>query len=455
LIIMHETLAGSVGVGRARILLVAALGALGLFAMLMLRGVEPFATWFYLYAWVPTLIAADAVVALTRGAGRRGEFLLLSRPRFLLSMGLWSAVIWLYYELVNLRLLNWYYVFVPWDASMRWIFTFIAFATVLPAVFLSEAVLDGLGVARRTRWRQLRINSRLLLILQIIGVLAFLPLLIKPEWFYPLVWGAAAFVIEPIVYRKDPSRSILGDLETGKPGRLLRLLLGGMAIGLTWEVLNIRARTKWIYTVPGFEDLKLFEMPVLGFFGFPAFAVECFVLWQALVLAGVATPREPEQRVTAPRSRRFACAALAAVFSLGVLAGMEGRTWASYRPRLDLLSDDVPALELQQAGYDAFSLASAAPQDAAAVTGAPVNEAARWVEEARFVTLRGIGHENAELLRQVGITDVETLANADADDLVSRLDTVSQRDIIPARVRVWVRGARAAVRTQSREITNK
>ena len=30
--------------------------------------------------------------------------------------------------------------------------------------------------------------------------------------------------------------------------------------------------------------LKLFEMPVLGFFGFPPFAVECFVLVQFLGL---------------------------------------------------------------------------------------------------------------------------------------------------------------------------
>jgi hypothetical protein len=448
---MSESVAGSVGVGRARIVLAGALSALAVFSALMLRGAEPFATWFYLFAWVPTLIAADALVALTGGAGRRGEFLLLSRPRFLLSMAAWSGVIWLYYELINLRLLNWYYVFVPSDRAMRWIFTFIAFGTVLPAVFLSEAVLDGLKVARNVRCRPLRISSRLLRILQIVGVIAFLPLLIKPEWFYPLVWGAAAFVIEPIVYRKDPTRSILGDLENGRPGRLLRLLLGGMMIGLTWELLNIRARAKWIYTVPGFEDLKLFEMPVLGFFGFPPFAVECFVLWQALVLAGVATARDPAQRVPAPGARVLAAAALAAVFSIGVLAAMEGRTWDSHRPRLDALGD-LPARELERAGYDAFSLARAEPQEVAGVAGASVTDAAQWVETARFVTLRGIGQENAELLRLVGITDMETLARANAEELADRLETVTGRDMVPARVRVWVRGARALVRTQSNNL---
>ena len=35
--------------------------------MLLLRGVEPFATWYYNFAWYPVLLAADGIVALTGG----------------------------------------------------------------------------------------------------------------------------------------------------------------------------------------------------------------------------------------------------------------------------------------------------------------------------------------------------------------------------------------------------
>jgi hypothetical protein len=31
--------------------------------------------------------------------------------------------------------------------------------------------------------------------------------------------------------------------------------------------------------VPVFGDIKIFEMPVLGYFGFPPFAVECFAMY--------------------------------------------------------------------------------------------------------------------------------------------------------------------------------
>src|SRR5207253_5037170 len=43
---------------------------LALAIYLLLQGVEPFATWFYNFAWYPVLIAGDGVVALVGGAGR-------------------------------------------------------------------------------------------------------------------------------------------------------------------------------------------------------------------------------------------------------------------------------------------------------------------------------------------------------------------------------------------------
>lgn len=450
---------GEAGLGEARFVSVPAawaavavgLVALGTFTALMLTGREPFATYFYLLSWYPVLLAADGVVALLGAAGRRGEFLLLSRPRFALHVLGWSAVIWLFYEAFNFRLQNWYYVNVPASRIVRWGLTIVAFATVLPAVFLSERILGGLGVAARLRWGRLRMTPPRLRALQGLGV-AFLVLALGwPRWFFPLVWGGTTLIVEPWVYRRDPARSILGDLERGAPGRLLRLLLGGMAIGLLWECLNINARAKWIYTVPGLEDVKLFEMPVLGFFGFPPFALECFVLWQALVLAGAAVPREADPALPSAPWRRVGGAAVAAAFSILVLVGMDRvRTWDSYRPTLTALG--LPASDLVAAGYpDPFALAAATPSAVAAATGAPEPAAREWVEEARLTTLRGIGADNVALLREVGIADVEQLADAAPQALVDTLEAVSPRPIVPARVRVWVRGAQHAVGGTARQ----
>lgn len=436
--------AGSAEVRGARLAFVGGLAALVLFTFLLVQRVEPVTTWFYLFAWYPVLLSADAAVALTGAAGRRGEFLLLSRPRHMVSVLLWSAVIWLFYELFNFRLQNWYYVFVPEDRAVRWFFTVVAFATVLPAVFLSEALLHGFGVARAVRWTRLRLTRARLLGLQLVGVFFLALVLLWPRWFFPLVWGGTTLIVEPWVYRRDPGRSILGDLEAGEPGRLLRLLLGGMAIGLLWEALNIGARAKWIYTVPGLEELKLFEMPVLGFFGFPPFAVECFVLWQALVLLGVAVPRAeaPSSGLTrTPTVRRYLAGGLAVLFSVGVLYGMEDRTWDSYRPSLDALPG-IPAPGLAAAGYDVFDLASAGAGEVAERTDTAEAAARAWIERARLAALRGIGAENAALLGRVGIGSVAELAATNPARLHRDLEELTGERFVAARVRVWVRAAR-------------
>src|SRR4051812_18476815 len=109
----------------------------------LMHGVEPFATWFYQFAWFSVLLVMDGTIAAMGAAGRKGEFLLLDRPKHLVSLLAWSAVVWIFYELLNFRLQNWYYINLPTSITVRWISTLVAFATVLPAVFLSFTLMRG------------------------------------------------------------------------------------------------------------------------------------------------------------------------------------------------------------------------------------------------------------------------------------------------------------------------
>jgi hypothetical protein len=423
---------------------VAGLAMVAAATILLLRGREPFATWYYIFAWYPVLLAADGAVALTGGVqGRRGEFLLLGRKYFLITMLLWSAVVWLFYEVFNFRLENWYYVNVPADRLGRWGGTLIAFATVLPAVFVAEALLNGLNFAKNVRWPTFTVNDRFIAWMRVAGAVMLALVLIWPRYFFPLVWGATMLLVEPENYRRSRAHSLLADLERGEPGRLLRLLMGGAMIGFVWEMLNINARAKWIYTVPGVEELKIFEMPVPGFFGFPPFAVECFILWQALILAGVAVPRFGPTVYATTRKRVLAGVA-AVLFSVATLGGMELMTWDSVKPKLVDIAG-ASGIHLERAGYDAFSLAKASPAEIAAAAGAEAHEAATWIESARMATLRGMGTEYLRELQHLGITSIDALAAQDSRKLVSALEASMNQDLVDARVRVWIRGARRAL----------
>ncbi|UCF20225.1 MAG: DUF4332 domain-containing protein [Gemmatimonadota bacterium] len=421
---------------------------LALAVAMMLRGVAPFANWFYISAWYPTILLLDASVA-----ARRGSYYLLSRPRFATSLFAWSAVLWFFFELVNFRVANWYYVNLPPDLPIRWLGTTISFMTVLPVLFLAERLLAAGGIYERIRWPEFQVGQRLLRGVFATGV-AFAALsLAWPRYFFPLIWGALTLLLEPLNYRRGPRRSLIGDLSAGRPARLLRYLTGGLAIGFIWELYNIESRSKWIYTVPGLENLKLFEMPLLGFGGFPVFAVDCFVVYQTLVMAGVAVPEEVvDRRSDINRTsrrllpRRLMTATAALLFCTLVLLGMDRWNTDSVRPNLDSLwvlrPEDRSRLAVTEYG-DVFKLANVSAREVASIVGASESEAAEWVDAARLVTLRGIGTANGRLLWGAGIRSVHELAAADPAELGMRLRQMSERPRVatPPKVRVWVQAA--------------
>ena len=92
------------------------------------------------------------------------------------------------------------------------------------------------------------------------------------------VWLGFIFLLDPINAALG-GESLWTDLRGGRRERLINLSLSGLLCGLLWEFWNYWSRAKWIYSVPIMENLKLFEMPLPGYLGFPAFAVECFTMY--------------------------------------------------------------------------------------------------------------------------------------------------------------------------------
>ena len=417
---------------------------LGLAIGLALQGIEPAATWLYHAAWYPTIALMAALAAQ-----REGSDPFTAHPVHAVSVFAWSAVFWFFFELLNWRLGDWYYVNVPAARVERWLGISLAFATVLPAIFLAARALEAWGVARTARTAPMRVTPAGLRLTMLAGVVFLLLPLVWPEYFFPLVWGATTLLAEPALYRREPRWSLIADLERGDAGRIVRLLLGGAGIGLLWELYNSFARSRWIYTVPGLDELKLFEMPLLGFIGFPVFALECWSVFHLLACFGISTPERP--RAAALRVRRKVLTAAAGVaFGLAVLSGMERYTISSTTPSLV----EVPgmpasaAFRLLQAGESPFQLARMPASAVAREAGASVDEAQRWIEAARLVTLRGIGTENARRLAAIGVTSVASLAIQDPDLLARRLAArPGDRRLrpTPAEVRVWVRAALYAV----------
>jgi hypothetical protein len=237
---------------------------------------EPLTTHFYSLIWWPYILFVDGLIYY-----RRGTSLIMHRPREFFLLIPWSVVIWVIFEAFNLVLENWYYIGVPKEIFVRWPGYFVAYGTVLPAIFETRELLDTWEVFGNSPTRPIRITASWVAGFRFLGLAMLLLPLIWPLYGFPLVWGGFVFLLEPLNYRQGRP-SLLKDLERGTLVTFYRLLLAGLICGGLWEFWNFWAKAKWIYSVPWVGEVKLFEMPILGFLGFPPFAVECYVMAQFL-----------------------------------------------------------------------------------------------------------------------------------------------------------------------------
>jgi hypothetical protein len=193
--------------------------------------------------------------------------------------------LWLVFEFFNLFIDNWHYVGLPEHFWLRMLGYAWSFATIWPAIFLS-AELAALWRGRlQTPARPASpalpvpvLSGGARLSVAAGAAMLLWPVLWPSRYLAAPVWLGFIFLLDPL-NRRLGGESLYEDLEHGRLDRLWNLALGGLLCGVLWEFWNYWAGAKWHYTVPIMEHLKLFEMPVPGYLGFPAFALECFTMY--------------------------------------------------------------------------------------------------------------------------------------------------------------------------------
>jgi hypothetical protein len=244
-----------------------------------LAGIEPFASWNTPIAWTGFILFADGIVWRVRGSSW-----IRSSPREFAFLAVVSIPLWLVFELYNLQIHNWFYVGLPENALIRGVGYAWSFATIWPAIFEGAELI---GVWRHEEHprepRPMALHHGRFRPAQIVSSIAGAGLLVWPlVWPSPYlaapVWLGFILMLDPINARLG-GESLAGDLVEGRDARVKNLVLSGLLCGILWELWNYWARAKWHYTVPIMEKVKIFEMPVPGYLGFPAFALECFTMY--------------------------------------------------------------------------------------------------------------------------------------------------------------------------------
>jgi len=255
--------------------------------------VEPFYHWHTPIAWTGYILLADALVWT-----RRGNSWIRNHPSELFFVACASVPLWVLFEMYNkYSISSWYYIGLPEVRLIRYLGYAWSFATIIPAIFQTADVVSSFRDRRADRaraespapvhlgwvgWAMVGVGAAMVVV----------PILVHTPKLAASVWLGFIFLLDPLNARAG-AESIVGDWQRGRSARLVNLLIAGLVCGFIWEFWNYWVATKWIYNVPILPNVKIFEMPILGFGGFPPFAVECFVMYvtvRRLLWRGVSRP---------------------------------------------------------------------------------------------------------------------------------------------------------------------
>ena len=249
--------------------------------VLLFSGNQLVGHWFTPIIWTGYILFVDALVYKIQGRS------LLVNDRFeFFALAIISIASWWLFEFYNApRFWNsnlelwWHYHNLEPNLWVRRLGYDWAFATITPAM-LETAELFGVTIFRgKTNGARIKLSKSMWCFAVVVGVVGVaVPIIYPNEWFAPVVWLSFIFLLDPLnALRGWPS--IAGDLARGDWRRLFSLLTAGLLCGFLWEFWNYWALSKWTYTVPYFGNIKIFEMPVFGFLGFPPFAIECWAMY--------------------------------------------------------------------------------------------------------------------------------------------------------------------------------
>ncbi len=258
--------------------------ALAFFWLLAWTRFEWFA-WFQTHTFTPLWLSYIVVVnALTHR--RAGHCLLIREWRGLPALFAASAAFWWFFEYLNRFVQNWRYLGLDAFSPLEYCaFATLAFSTVLPAVLSTEQCLRVHGWGRAADRRSLPpIKPGWRKAMMTVSSLGIVLVGVYPAVLYPMLWLAPLGIVLGLTYGVGPLERLPAI------GTWCRLAAAALICGFFWELWNWHSQAKWVYQVSYVGRFKIFEMPVLGYFGYVPFGWECGLValllpsWRAFLL---------------------------------------------------------------------------------------------------------------------------------------------------------------------------
>ncbi len=239
--------------------------------------------------WLGYILAINGLAQVTFGTS-----LLTRMKSSFVRLFVISVPMWWFFEGMNVIVQNWHYQFSHPISELHYLIqASISFSTVVPAVMSTLFFFYLLQAGHRpfTHARSVNPSKSLLASSVLIGLASYVLLPLFPHETFPLVWIAPVLILEPITYAIGYP-SLLRSVEKGNWALLVSAALSTTLTGICWELWNFYSTPKWTYTIPYVGFWKIFEMPFLGYFGYPVFGLVVFsytsitmmIVWKQSIL---------------------------------------------------------------------------------------------------------------------------------------------------------------------------
>ena len=243
----------------------------------MFLRIKPFVYWFTPLVWLGYIFTIDGFVLSIKKTS------LLQNKKKSLSIFLLSLLVWYLFEIVNkiCKWSGWAYINLPESRLETFLMGSLSFSTIIPAIFetkdLASIIFSNLKIKIKPKWYSFILTKNFVALLLSLGIIfILLPFFIISPWLWVFVWTGFILLIDPLLYLQKNEKCILFLIKKKKWKTLLSIFFAGYICGFLWEFWNYWAYTKWVYTIPILENIKIFEIPVIGFLAYGPFALELY-----------------------------------------------------------------------------------------------------------------------------------------------------------------------------------
>ena len=264
------------------------------FSFIFLVGHFSTPKWFLNWAYVPLYwgftFMLDGIVYKRTG----GKSMFNNDPQELIGIGVSSVAGWLIFEYLNFFVLEyWYYPngsLVPDDEF----FTYAIFASsaLLPLCFEWYSLFNTFPsfVNKYKNGPKITFGKAFQIILLVLSYAGLFLMSNFPTYLAPIIWLSPLIILTVVLDLLD-IWTPFSPIKKGNWTPVLFMALTYLVEGFLLEGQNFLSASHtngtlhteypgyWVYNVPFVDGFHVFEMPVVGFYGYLPFGIYCLVWW--------------------------------------------------------------------------------------------------------------------------------------------------------------------------------